>query len=284
MSVQFNGRVSAGLLAAIAAAATALTAATPGLADPLPNSVATYTANVLSSAHGNYDHVQMPVDNTVYDVDIYDLDSAIVSTVSDNFGTGPMVSAQVIGSGSAAVDLTYFYRINGPVGGSALIGLSGSVFAFGFPYPAPGDAWAGISGSAGLNPGDFYGQVCASFDGACANGGGSNTVDINASFSVPTNTVEWIKLSVTASSQNYGSEFGGQADPILFLDPSILDPQDYSIDVSPDVTNGDPPFIGGGPDGGDGVPEPAAWALMTLGFGGLGAVIRRRRGRVLLAA
>ena len=26
-----------------------------------------------------------------------------------------------------------------------------------------------------------------------------------------------------------------------------------------------------------GVPEPAAWAMMLVGFGGLGAVLRRRR-------
>ena len=30
------------------------------------------------------------------------------------------------------------------------------------------------------------------------------------------------------------------------------------------------------PGGGGGVPEPASWALMLLGFGGLGAVLRRR--------
>ncbi len=32
-----------------------------------------------------------------------------------------------------------------------------------------------------------------------------------------------------------------------------------------------------------GVPEPAAWALMVTGFGGLGAVLRRRRARPALA-
>lgn len=31
--------------------------------------------------------------------------------------------------------------------------------------------------------------------------------------------------------------------------------------------------------GGGGVPEPSSWALMLLGFGGLGAMLRRRRGQ-----
>jgi hypothetical protein len=33
-----------------------------------------------------------------------------------------------------------------------------------------------------------------------------------------------------------------------------------------------------------GVPEPATWGLMIMGFGGLGAMLRRRRGRVGLVA
>ena len=36
-------------------------------------------------------------------------------------------------------------------------------------------------------------------------------------------------------------------------------------------------------DSGHGVPEPASWALMLLGFGGLGAVLRRQRARVAMA-
>ncbi|MGZ3378326.1 MAG: PEPxxWA-CTERM sorting domain-containing protein [Phenylobacterium sp.] len=31
------------------------------------------------------------------------------------------------------------------------------------------------------------------------------------------------------------------------------------------------------------MPEPASWSLMILGFGGLGAVLRRRRGRAAVA-
>jgi hypothetical protein len=36
-------------------------------------------------------------------------------------------------------------------------------------------------------------------------------------------------------------------------------------------------FLGIGPAAAAGVPEPAAWALMIAGFGGVGAVLRRRR-------
>ncbi|PZQ61356.1 MAG: hypothetical protein DI570_12865 [Phenylobacterium zucineum] len=31
------------------------------------------------------------------------------------------------------------------------------------------------------------------------------------------------------------------------------------------------------------VPEPAAWAMMIMGFGGIGAVVRRRNGRLATA-
>jgi hypothetical protein len=33
-----------------------------------------------------------------------------------------------------------------------------------------------------------------------------------------------------------------------------------------------------------GVPEPATWGLMLVGFGGLGAMLRRRRGQIALTA
>lgn len=38
----------------------------------------------------------------------------------------------------------------------------------------------------------------------------------------------------------------------------------------------------GGPGAG-GIPEPSSWALMILGFGGAGALLRRRRGQILPA-
>jgi hypothetical protein len=44
-------------------------------------------------------------------------------------------------------------------------------------------------------------------------------------------------------------------------------------------------FDGGpGPGPGPGVPEPASWAMMLVGFGGLGAVLRRRRASTVASA
>jgi hypothetical protein len=52
-------------------------------------------------------------------------------------------------------------------------------------------------------------------------------------------------------------------------------------------TYADPQVVFGGSDAivtGGGVPEPATWGLMLVGFGGLGAVLRRRRGQAALTA
>jgi hypothetical protein len=75
--------------------------------------------------------------------------------------------------------------------------------------------------------------------------------------------------------------------------PNVFDPNGFP--TGPDLMHGTlnrsltgaTPFIptspggGGGGGGGGGVPEPASWALMILGFGAVGAMIRRRQSAAL---
>jgi hypothetical protein len=56
------------------------------------------------------------------------------------------------------------------------------------------------------------------------------------------------------------------------------------IDIGDGNVTGGAPYIPPGPGGGNGgVPEPASWALMILGFGATGAMLRRRQSKALAA-
>jgi PEP-CTERM motif len=85
-----------------------------------------------------------------------------------------------------------------------------------------------------------------------------------------TNTPYLIILSATAGAANAISAetaFSGSSsvsiDPYFYLDPSIADPQDYALVFSPGIVNSPGNAVGG-------VPEPSTWAMMLIGFVGLG--------------
>jgi hypothetical protein len=77
---------------------------------------------------------------------------------------------------------------------------------------------------------------------------------------------------------------GGAASATAYIDPTIMidpifaktDPNylsDFKLSISDGIGNG---LVAG-------VPEPATWALMLLGFGGMGAALRRRRTSAAIA-
>jgi hypothetical protein len=85
-------------------------------------------------------------------------------------------------------------------------------------------------------------------------------------------------ILLTARAQGQSGNFYAQIDPVLSIDPSFsaIDPNylsDYSIQLNPDIGNLP-----------DGVPESSTWAMMLLGFSGLGAVRRITRSDKVVAA
>jgi hypothetical protein len=80
------------------------------------------------------------------------------------------------------------------------------------------------------------------------------------------------------ASDPYGSSFTfhitGTGLGVLAADNFEGHPINFAVDVVSGQNTG---TVGGGLGGGGGVPEPSAWALMILGFGGVGALMRDRR-------
>lgn len=79
-------------------------------------------------------------------------------------------------------------------------------------------------------------------------------------------------------SQTVTTVIGGRYDVVLDYTNNVDDEPDENAPSGFLVTTTGAAAVAGG------VPEPAAWAMMLVGFGGLGAVMRRRRTSASLAA
>jgi hypothetical protein len=84
---------------------------------------------------------------------------------------------------------------------------------------------------------------------------------------IETNTVYEVEL--------YASVAGGESvDASASVDPDIITPSGYTLDLSPGLVNGAPSSI----------PEPSTWALMIAGFAGLGFLGLKRARKAALPA
>lgn len=174
--------------------------------------------------------------------------------------------------GRAHVALEYFMEIVGPGSGLAPLHVlgAGGVTSFngGDGFASLDMATPGIefrtavdSHSGVLTIGDADGLQLIVPDGS--------SFGIDGTMLFPINTVIDVRMVAIADSD---IEFGPSAasaliDPIFSIDPSFANAGLYSIITSDGIGNG----------GAGGVPEPSVWALMLVGFGTLGAALRRRR-------
>jgi hypothetical protein len=97
---------------------------------------------------------------------------------------------------------------------------------------------------------------------------GAATLD--ASYSLPAGAIASVVLSAIGDAGLPGlGSFSASADPMITIDPTFLAQNPgYSLVFSPNLA----------------VPEPASWALMLIGVGGLGAALRASRRSLTAAA
>lgn len=162
-----------------------------------------------------------------------------------------------------------------------LAGTSGSYATASVSAPLSGGAQAscdsGDVGDCGLTAYNF--DIYYDFDLDCPNGDAQHICGAVISNFTPT-----LKLTLDVEADVYG---GDDEHVFAFVDPTItlndafftklaLDPADFQLSFGAGEGN-----VASRPDfpgfGGGGVPEPATWSMMLVGFGGLGAALRRRR-------
>jgi hypothetical protein len=109
--------------------------------------------------------------------------------------------------------------------------------------------------------------------------GGNRSWSLDATFNFQANQVYTAYILVEGSASNpicggicsSSESFSAVVDPIFIISPDFAN--NYTLEFSPGVQNG----IAGG------VPEPSTWAMMLIGFAGLGFAFRQSRRRMSFA-
>jgi hypothetical protein len=226
--------VAAGTFALLALGAIPATSAT--VATPLPNST-----GIAGCVAG---------DSSV-STDPCSFGGASAFTAGAPFGTAEaMVTAPPPFGAGANSALTYYFTVDGPDNGPIAIGIGTNLLTSADP---DNTAFAGISTSQGAN-------ACADTnEGLCA----GSLFDGTLTEMDEPGQVYFVHLEAVASVGVFGGSAFASADPYIFVEPADPNADLYSIRLSDGVVNGVAPPPGG-------VPEPSTWAMMLIGFGGLG--------------
>lgn len=262
-------------LTALAFAICATAAASAAQAATISLPAATFRGGVKGGAYQN----NYTGPNSIFHSDSFDTISA-ASSVSPGFNVSTSGTSTDLGAGAIGeAHAKYYFALISPVptilhmliNATATAGGSGSYFA---------EAEVDINAKDGtLNKTLAYAHACNnvafcnSFQNVYGDGG-------EVAITLAANKIYSISMDVDGYIKTSGSTFSAFADPLLSFDPAFDHPNDVTIEFSANLPQStlhnlfDP-----GPSGA--VPEPSAWAMMLVGFGGLGAALRRRR---LLAA
>jgi hypothetical protein len=215
----------------------------------------------------------------------YTASSATSSVTEVGTGLGvPSISINAtsnssLGGAAAGYEkLDYYFTVAGPGSGTVNVGFiaNGSVAA---SY----DAAEGIGGRAivelllpnfGIDNYVDYGPTSLNRAVGPWLSHGLNPQFFTMSGSVQATIGQTYSVEINATaSADYISMGSAYIDPFIFIDPSTPNSGLYSIQTSPDIGNG--PVSA--------VPEPSTWAMMILGFLGVGFITYRNKPTFRLA-
>ncbi|WP_213773439.1 PEPxxWA-CTERM sorting domain-containing protein [Bradyrhizobium sp. dw_78] len=260
----------AGALAANAASADTVS---------LPNSIGVVQLSSLDT-HSYGDDTWSPATTVTITDGPDNLSTATVSpgnqtssSIQPPYAAATVANPPYTSIGQPAAFLTYYFEVSGPsniavpVDATGIIQASGvggnTASAFMEVYPSGGQHIATVAacsfsaGCTGYNP--QPGPINQIFTPATGFDGAAN---YSVDFDVESNTVYEILLGATAQVHSSSAEAYGSSsvNATLAISPDFAG---YTIDLSQGIASA--------------VPEPSTWAMMILGFCGLGFMAYRRK-------
>lgn len=193
--------------------------------------------------NGSFETLAGPFTNTAANYEQLANGSSFITGWTVSSSSGDIVLGQTVtGDGHSAADGTYFVDLSG-FGASSPDGALNQTI-----HTVAGATYAFSMDLGSSNSGTIFASV----------GGSLLTLTSGAAFSVGSES--WTPWSGTFTG-------GANHNPLLTIGNGTPGSQIDFLDNVSIVQTG----------GGSGAPEPAGWALMILGFGGVGASMRRRR-------
>jgi hypothetical protein len=183
--------------------------------------------------------------------------------------TPPSMSASVSntggGSSNAYVYGAYYFSINGPDNTTAIANFRGSG-SISYTLPANNQ----YQGAYVILGGNYFPNV--TLGGLGVDNGNVSSFSFNTDETLTTNTPYEIQMRIDIFAASYiTTSASASIDPFISFAPGF-DATGLSLEFSPGVQNVSP------------VPEPSTWAMMILGFAGVGFMAYRRKSKPALLA